>query len=164
MLICLATIAVGCSTNAPSGDRVTLDSLRFEVPTQWQRHDTHLSGVTTSVFTPPENTRRESLTVIRTHGALGVARGSEADLVRLLATAESFAGAPSGPVSAISTGQGMRGARIELDYVPPGLRQSYHRIHVVVLDGDALVHVLYTALSPDLDALALVLSTLHHEA
>ena len=157
-------LAVGCSTRAPAGDRMTLDGVGFEVPSSWRRADTHMRGVTTSVFTPEENPAHESLTIIRTQRGVPVAHGSEADVLRLLATAESLPGAQTRPATPITTNHGMRGARVDLDYVPPGQSQSYHRVHVVVLDGDALVHVLYTAQTPDADAIALVLSTLHHEA
>lgn len=31
----------------------------------------------------------------------------------------------------------------------PGLSAHYHRVHVVLVDGAALVHVLYTARTPE---------------
>ena len=143
---------------------MALDGVGFDVPTSWRRADTHMRGVTSAVFTPEENPRHESLTIIRTQRGIPLAHGNEADLLRLLNSAESLPGAQARPAASITTNHGMRGARVEFDYVPPGRTQSYHRVHVVVLDGDALVHVLYTAQTPDADAMALVLSTLHHEA
>ena len=61
--------------------------------------------------------------------------------------------------------QGLHGARIEVDFVPPGTRRVYHRVHAVIVAGDSLVHVMYTAGDPDLsfEALNLVLGSLRHK-
>jgi hypothetical protein len=66
----------------------------------------------------------------------------------------------------LKTARGLSGARIDVDFVPAGLTERYHRVHVVLADADgALVHVLYTAKKPDgdLKALSIVLDTIHHE-
>ncbi len=38
---------------------------------------------------------------------------------------------------------------MEGSFTPAGVTQPYGRVHAVVVDGDSLVHVLYTAQQPD---------------
>jgi hypothetical protein len=86
----------------------------------------------------------------------------QSTLESMLARANALPDAHVTRLAPITTQQGLVGARIELDYAPPGTRLRYHRVHAVLVDGDALVHVLYTALDPDADALRLVLATIRH--
>src|SRR5205823_8776130 len=79
--ICAMLVGASCAAREPSGDRVTLESLAFEVPTQWHRVDSHLRGVTTSVFTPDTNPRHEAITIIRTERAVAVAHAGDAEVV-----------------------------------------------------------------------------------
>jgi hypothetical protein len=54
---------------------------------------------------------------------------------------------------------------ITSDFVPAGLHASYHRVHAVVMDGDALIHVLYTARTPDpnLTVFRQIVDSIHQE-
>jgi hypothetical protein len=65
----------------------------------------------------------------------------------------------------VKTARGLVGARVDLDFVPPGQPSRYRRVHVVLVDGSALVHVLYTAKHADVegDAIGVVLDNLQHE-
>jgi len=122
--------------------------------------------VSTQIWTPADNEHHESVTVIRTELAPAMAKAGSPTLDNMVAAAiAGLPGAKSPIVSPFLTRSGLRGVRAEVDYVPPGARASYHRVHVVLSDHDgrSLVHVLYTARIPDEDAhaLDLVLTTIH---
>ena len=163
-LALLATVTVGCSGGAA---RAELSSLSFEAPASWQRTDSQSRGTATAVFTPVGNARKESVTVIRTEVGPIATHYSTATLTQLLAGAQSaLASAHASPIARVSSDSGLEGMQIVVDYVPPGLAQPYRRIHAVLSDGTALVHVMYTALSPDpeLGAFRQVLATLREES
>ncbi|HEY1556549.1 MAG TPA: hypothetical protein VGF94_17055 [Kofleriaceae bacterium] len=143
---------------------MTFAHLAFDVPGDWSHYDTNHRGVSTEVWSPSGNDEKESLTVIRTELAPVTAQGDASTLSTLLAQAQ--AGLPESRVSArssVSTKMGFSGARVDLDYLPNGLKDRYHRIHVVLVDGKSLVHVLYTAKTPDanLNAFNLLLASIH---
>ncbi|MGE0550197.1 MAG: hypothetical protein AB7O24_10100 [Kofleriaceae bacterium] len=162
-------LLVGASCNSSptiEGQSVELASLAFEVPVGWQRQDTKQRGVTTSMWVPEDNTSKESITVIRTDHASAIANGGYGGLEKTLRRAQ--AALPDARISAsrsLTTSRGLAGARIEVDYVPPGLTERYQRVHVVLVDGSTLVHVLYTTKSATAQqaALGLVLDTIRHE-
>lgn len=162
--LALLVIAAGCGGGS---DRTELASLSFEAPPSWQRTDSHTRGSATAVFAPVGNARKESITIIRTEVGPIATHYTTATLTQLLAGAQSaLAGVHTSPVTRVSTDSGLEGLQIVVDYIPPGLAQPYRRIHAVVSDGTALVHVLYTALTPDPDLAAFrqVLSTLREES
>jgi hypothetical protein len=163
-LLLVAALAA-CGTPATTSQPAQLGAIGFDVPVGWHRTDTVRPGMVVAVWTPDDNERKETVTVIRTELSPVVAGGGHGRLVQLLEQAQtSLPEATRSEVRPISTGRGLVGARIEVDYVPPGLHDHYHRVHAVVVDGASLVHVLYTALRPDadLDAFHIVLNTLHH--
>ena len=157
-------LAAGCGGGA---DRAELASLSFEAPRAWQRTDTHGNGSVTAVFTPGDNARKETVTIIRTELGPIAKHYSTATLTQLLAgTQTGLRDARASAITRVSTESGLQGLQVVVDYVPSGLARSYHRIHAVLLDGTALVHVLYTALAPDpeLGAFHQVLATLREES
>lgn len=165
-LACLLLIAVvGCDSDSIEGQAVQLSSLAFEVPAEWQRQDANRRGVSISEWAPYENARKESITVIRTETSPAVAKAGVGAVEPLLAAAQrSLRGVRASRVARLTTAKGMSGARVDIDFVPPGTDASYHRVHVVLVDGtDALVHVLYTARSPSSSVLDLVLASIHRE-
>jgi hypothetical protein len=62
------------------------------------------------------------------------------------------------------TRHGFSGLRVEGTFTPPNQAASYHRIHAVLVDGESLVHVLYTARDPDRDYIEAVLDGLESGA
>jgi len=151
------------SCNATTNQHVTFAHLSFDVPGDWSQYETDHRGVSTQVWTPAGNDEKESLTLIRTELAPVTAQAGASTLSTLLAQAQS--GLPESKVSAtnaVSTKSGLSGVRVDVDYVPKGLKDRYHRVHVVLVDGNSLIHVLYTAKSPDMSftALNLALATL----
>lgn len=170
MSAAIVTASCGGASSSSDGQPVTLGSLSFEVPLDWKRTDSTAAGSLTSVWTPEPsaNERKESVTVIRSE--LPAPRGKPAApmLGRLLAGAQgTLRGARVSPVTSITTAQGLTAASIDLTFQPGTGAQRYRRTHVILVDADAsaLVHVLYTAATPDdgMAALQLVLGTIHRE-
>lgn len=162
LLLLLAASACGGGS-----DRAELASLSFEPPPTWQRTDSHARGSAIAVYVPTANPRRESVTIIRTEVGAIATRYSSATLAQLLAGAQSaLRDARTSAISPITTDSGLAGLQIVVDYLPPGATQPYHRVHAVLADGTALVHLVYTAATPDPDLAAFrqVLATLREES
>jgi hypothetical protein len=151
------------SCNATTNQHVSFAHLAFDVPGDWSHYETDHRGVSTQVWSPAGNDEKESLTIIRTELAPVTARAGASTLSTLLAQAQ--AGLPESRASApspVTTRLGYSGVRVDVDYLPKGVNERYHRIHVVLIDGKSLIHVLYTARAPDssLTAFKLALATL----
>ena len=65
----------------------------------------------------------------------------------------------------VQAAAGLVGFEIETDYHPFDDKREYHRVHAVLVDGDALVHVFYVAGTPDAASTTfqLVLNSLRNE-
>ena len=165
-LLVIALMASACGRSHAGEEQ--LGAIGFKVPDGWQRSDTQGRGTATAVFTPPVNPSKESLTIIRTEIGPVAGKYTAEHLSRWLVEAQStFAQVKLSPVARVETEEGFRGMRVEVDYVPPGLSERYHRVHVVLVDGSsALVNVIYTAAKPDAELVGLhrVLDTLHEES
>lgn len=160
----VALVAVLGACSGSGSQQISFAHLMFQVPSCWDHHDDSRGGVATTVWTPSDNDRKESITVIRTDEVPVTAQASEGTLGQYLASAQaSLPGARVGYVKPVHTKLGLSGVTTDVDYVPPGLRDHYHRVHVVLVDGSSLVHVIYTArkADPDLEALNGVLATIH---
>jgi hypothetical protein len=146
--------------------RVKHASLAFDIPADWQRTDQNQHGVATAVWQPDDSDRKESITVIRTELSPAVAKAGASGIEPYLAAAQrSLPDARVSKTKRITTAKGLHGARVDVEFTPQGQSEPYRRAHVVLVDGSALVHVLYTALEPDrdFDALGVVLDNLQHE-
>ena len=162
----LVLLAFTACSRPPGQQQIDFAHLSFELPGEWSHHEASRRGVSSTICTPHDNSRKESLAVIRSELAQLTANAGPATLSRLLESAQAaLPGARVSQVTPIRTRTGLSGARIEAEYIPPGQAERYYRVHVVLVDGNSLVHVLYTARSadPDLTALNAVLSTIRHE-
>ncbi len=65
----------------------------------------------------------------------------------------------------IASDHGLSGVEVEIAFIPPGQSTRYHRVHAALLDGNRIVHVLYTAADPDpaLTTFKQVIASLQHE-
>lgn len=172
LVLCTALLATACgsSLSESGGQAATLGSLSFDAPEDWKRTDSATAGSLTAVWTPDPaaNDRKESVAVIRS--VLPGSRGkpSPAMVERLLAGAQgTLRNARVSTVTAVTTSQGVTGARIDVTFQPGTGTQRYRRTHVILVDADAsaLIHVLYTAAQPDegLDAFQLVLDSIRRQ-
>jgi hypothetical protein len=165
LVLVLVLAAAACGRSHDGEEQV--GSVGFKALPGWKRTDTRDRRTTTAMFTPVANGRRESITVI--HSELGpiAAKYTPEMLSSLLLKAQSkFAQAKVTPVAKLTTPEDLAGVRVEVDYVPPGLSQSYHRVHVILARKTGLVHVVYTSPAPDPEQAMLqqVVNTLHEES
>ena len=150
LVAAIIVAAASCGRRAPSTQHVSLGGLGYEMQDGWQRAVTEQRGVVTAIFTPEDNGHKESVTVIRTRRRPATAHAGAAAIEKLLARAEGVEiGARASAVSRITTPSGLSGAQIEVDFQPTNLRATCHRVHVVLVSGQDLIHVMYTAADPD---------------
>ncbi|MCX5741748.1 MAG: hypothetical protein NT062_04515 [Proteobacteria bacterium] len=122
--------------------------LVYDTPDEWTSHETTTRESVTTVWTPPtKNDAKESITVVRARAHLRPTDFNEAFVAQLLVDAQqALPGATlTTRASKITTPDGLEGAQLEVDFTPRDQPKRYHRIHAVLLDGEDLVHVLYTS-------------------
>lgn len=163
LIVGLALVTASCGDGSDATQNVQLATLTFDVPASWERRDANRRDVEISEWAPEQNPRKESITVIRTQTAPAVAKAGLPVLPSLLAASQKgLANARASSIKTITTTKGLDGARVDVDFVPPGLKATYHRVHVVLVEGSgALVHVLYTAREPNMTALNALLASIH---
>jgi hypothetical protein len=167
--IAFVTLALlsACNSDTMEGQHARLADLGFDVPVGWQRVDRQRFGVQSSEWTPEENDRKESLLVIRSETASLPPSADASAIAKLLdEVPKGFGKAAFSKPSPVTTRSGLIGARVEGDYLPPGASSRYHRVHVVLVEkSGAIVHVLYTARTPDTShaALTLIIDSIRNE-
>ncbi len=148
----LVLALVGCSTPSPPGQNVIhLAGLDFQASLEgWTHKDAKEIGRVASRWTPDANPNKESISIIRAPSPPRLHEATIETLTELLESAQGVMpeGSVHAPVSG-QTKQQLPEVEIAADFVPAGLRASYHRVHAMILDGNTLIHVLYTARTPD---------------
>jgi hypothetical protein len=154
-LILLALIA--CS-DTPSAKSFAFSDLTFDLPAHWKQ--SVQPGKTMSSWAPIENKRGESIVLVRSNLPNGT---TPSDVRQLLEQAQGTLTTDRVEAKDLRTANGLVGSRIDVSYVPPGMRVPYRRVHIVLVDGSELVHVIYTARDgdPDLTAVSTLLQSLH---
>lgn len=167
MLFVVSVLSAGCGGSpAPhGGEPVRLGKLGFEVPEGWQRSDFRQPGTLISVWAPSpgNNPRKESITVIESEQI--VSHLDDTKLQKLLSGSQSaLRDARSSRVTPVVTELGLRGYRLDVEFTPQHSPARYRRSHIVLHDGGRLVHVIYTAKTPDpeREALETVIGTVRH--
>jgi hypothetical protein len=147
--LCLVAACSSSSSDEKAPDK--LADLQYAGPTGWSHKDTKEISRSIARWIPGDNSRKESISIIRT-SARGVKGAALPQLESMLSRAQSTL-----PTPALSqprpnqTKQNLQEVEITADFVPAGMSVSYHRVHAMIVDGDALIHVLYTARTPDPD-------------
>jgi hypothetical protein len=149
LALLLALAACGSSSDV-DGPVVTVGDVDLAPPASWQVTEL---GAKARVWSPVENPRKESITVLvgppvlgAPERALAATRGAFGLLhdARVLSEAE------------VTTTSGLVGKRFELEFRPDAaIDRVYTRTHVVLIVDDHPVSVMYTALQPDPDHVAL---------
>lgn len=166
MRIAIVFVLVGCgSIDAPPTIHARTGSVGYDIPEGWSRVDSKARGLETTVWTPDENPQRMSVTVLRSDRSPLVAGADPNTLASLLAQSQNGLDEPRMTAQTqVSTAMGLHGARVEVDFNPPTAKARYHRSHVVLVDGSALVHVMFTAQAAEtFAAFDTVLSSIRHE-
>lgn len=145
LLIALAA----CNDSSSPTEVHELGTLEYELPTGWQAKEQVAHGRRIVVWSPTTNPRKETITLVRSEPLPALAKAGAGAVSQHLASAQlALDGRFAVPTTFTST-HGLAGARIAGSFTPPGQAGVYARVHVVVVDGDSLVHVLYTAQNAD---------------
>lgn len=153
LAIIVATVLSACGDTPPPTQEVQFGPLTFEVTADWVRKDTSKPGWASSMFTPSDNGRFESLTVLRSRRS----DSKNSTLQQLLVSAQrSLRDVKVTNLRTVRTAKGLLGAQVDVSFKPEGAKQTYRRTHVVLSESDkTLVHVIYTARLPDKEERAL---------
>lgn len=169
-LLLLAALASCDGGSDVATEDAKLGPIAFEVPAEWQRINHETTGAVSAEWRPSveANSRKESVTVVRSTRRVGAQQLEPTQLAKLLASAQgSLRGAKVSDVTPVTTRRGLSGARINVSFEAGDAGVHYRRVHAVLVDTERaeLVHVLYTAASPDdqLTAFYTVLESLHRE-
>jgi len=165
LLLCIT--ACGASQDAPlSSESATLGDVRYDAPAGWKHSRLREGSRLVARWVAPNAEDKEVVSVIRTELRADKRSASLDDVQAMLAEAQRrLPHAHASVPRRFKTHEGLDAIEVTVDYVPPEQRESYHRVHALVIDGSALVHVLYTARTsdPDLRAFELVLDSIHRE-
>jgi hypothetical protein len=104
-VIALAALSA-CGNSPPPTQEIQFGPLTFDVTADWQRKDTSKPGWASSMFTPSDNSRFESVTVIRSHRS----DSKNTSLEQLLVTAQrSLRDVKLGNLRPVKTASGLVG-------------------------------------------------------
>ena len=162
----LAALVVASACNAESVQRDSIGKVDYIVPSSWHSAKSATKTSATVVWTPEDNARRESISLVSSPIDETLAKSGPGALGPLVARAQGALGhLPPPSVEPISSEHGLSGVEVQLDFTPSGQTARYHRVHAALLDGNRVIHVLYTAADPDptLANLKLVIASLAHE-
>ena len=142
-------LVASCS---PSSSRMhhqpaRITNFSYDAPDGWTQHESRGARSVTTMWTPEDNDRKESVVIIRTTLQPVLAKAGLTGIMRQLAAAQQELPhvVVSSEVRDFTTSTGLGGLRLEDEFVPPGQALQYHRAHAVLVDGNDLIHVLYTA-------------------
>ncbi len=142
-----------------------LGDLEYAIPAGWTSKDLSEHQTKIIVWAPSDNPRKETVALMRTRDLPTAVKSDFAHLQQfLLDTEKSLPNGRFGSAHRLSTKHGLVGMRVDGEFVPDGTKASYRRIHAVLIDGTALVHILYTARDADAKTFDLVLDSLTKKA
>lgn len=143
----VVALLASCGDSPPPTQEVTFGPLTFNVTADWQRKDSSKPGWASSMFAPSDNSRFESVTVIRSRRS----DSKNMTLEQLLVTAQrGLRDVKISNVRPVKTHNGLVGAEVSVSFKPEGMTQAYRRTHVVLAESDkTFVHVIYTAKVPE---------------
>lgn len=142
-IVLLALAACG-NESAPT-ELHEIGSLEYEMPVGWQSRDQSQSGRRIVVWTPDDNPRKESITLVRSEALPALTKAGVGALEHHLVRAQLGLAGRFSPAQVTRSKHGLAGVRLHGSFVPPSDTRTYTRAHAVFIDGEHLVHVLYTA-------------------
>lgn len=161
----LACLVVGCTDPEPARQVQTIGGLQFELPVDWQQTDQSERGRQIVMWTPANNPKKQSITLIRTESLDAMAKASAELHMRHLAEAQRALRGTFAPPREFTTKRGLTGVKVDGMFTPSRARGEYSRVHAVFVDGTSLTHVIFTAAEAgDDDALQTIFDTLQRKA
>jgi hypothetical protein len=161
--IYLFVLAAGCASEAPREmQTASIEGLEYAVPADWENKDQSDHQTKIVVWSPTNNPRKESVTIVRTRAMPALVHADFTRIEQLLTDAQGgLSHANFGRTQRVTTKRGLIGAEVTGTFVATTKdAASYRRFHAVVVEGDSLVHVLYTARDANRDTFDLVLESI----
>ncbi|MBA3394137.1 MAG: hypothetical protein H0T89_15930 [Deltaproteobacteria bacterium] len=143
-LVLLIALA-GCNDPGRETAVHELGTLEYELPVGWQAQEQVSHGRRIVVWSPTNNPRNETITLVRSEPLPALAKAGASAVSHHLASAQLALAGRFSPATTFTSKHGFAGARTIGSFTPPGRRGAYARAHAVVVDGDSLLHVLYTS-------------------
>jgi len=134
-LVVALSLSSGCASSSPSLEKASIGNLSFGTPSGWTSRDVSNPQRKMFEWSPADNERKESLTVIRSDRP-AMAKASQAQLQHLMRDAQRAMPEAtfSAPLS-FTTRHGFQGVRIEGSFTAPVAGARYRRIHAAFVDG-----------------------------
>lgn len=154
----LVVLLVACADKPREMTLARVGNLDYAVPEGWAMRDVSQNGQTILVWTPADNDRKQSITVIRT-APMPHLRNASKDYL-----ASKLGQTLRQPGRNVVTKQGLDAARTDGRFTPRGMAATYARSHLTVFDGDSLTHFIYTAQQPDGEIFELIVDHLARKA
>ncbi len=113
-------LTFGCASSSPSLEKASIGSLSFGTPSGWTSRDVSSPQRKMFEWSPTDNERKESLTIIRSDRP-AMAKATPVQLQHLMRDAQGVMrdASFSAPIS-FTTRHGFRGVRIEGSFLPRG--------------------------------------------
>lgn len=158
-----ASCGRGDSAARMHGDLVQVGTASLEVPAGWQ--PTLEAATNRQVWVPANNARKESISirVVDRSAELGTV---DDVLDNTLDATGVLADVRLGRQQRVTTADGLPGLWVDLTFTPGTSEATYARSQLTVVTATHIIHVFYTALTPDPQhrAVALALETLREES
>jgi len=134
--IALLVTACGSTSSLVESQPAQLGDLRFDAPDEWSHNEVREGSRLIARWLPSDNPNKAVVSVIRTELRADHRDATPDEIETMLADAQrSLPHAQIGARHALHTARGLDGFEVESEFVPPGERTSYHRIHAVLVDG-----------------------------
>lgn len=145
--VLLALAFSGCAASASLEQPTLAGNIEIRAPTGWSAHDYSENAHTVLQWTaPPDDDARGTSVLVARVERSPLANVTDMELGQWLANAQQkLPRASFGKPIPFVTGNGFPGVRIEGEFVPPNRHAAYRRLHAVIVDNTALIHLIYTA-------------------
>jgi hypothetical protein len=161
----LLVLLGACSSGELPTEEHQIGAFEYQMPTQWEAKARSEGGRHVVEWMPNENDDKESITIIQSEPLPAMAKAGRDVILGHLAEAQGGLAGAFGAPTLTTSKRGFKVARIEGSFTPANRTQPYQRTHAVVVAGDRLIHVLYTAehATSNRDVLSTVVNSLHRK-
>ena len=131
----ILVLAACASSEAPASQLARIGTVVYEAPDGWDHKDTISARSASVTWTPDANTRRESITVIRSRIDPNRTDAKSLDSLEqlLLAAQHELPHLQLTRTQRFHTRNGLDGVQVDADFVPIGKTEPYHQTHAVLV-------------------------------
>ena len=161
----LLAVLGACSSSELPVEEHQIGAFEYQMPTHWDPKPRSEGGRHVVEWTPQQNDDKESITIIQSEPLPAMTKAGPDTIVGHLIDAQGGLAGAFGAPTVTTSKRGFKVARIEGSFTPANRTHPYHRTHAVVVAGDRLIHVLYTAegATPNRDVLSTVVNSFHRK-